>query len=383
MLAALLLSADLAGSLSVSDRTELRVWAPGTPPASASLDAETELTARLTLARRRFRSIFAYTPRLTLWDAESSARSPTLLHGGEARVEWPGRRALLSLDETGSYGGVSFASYPLSPGPDGQPPRVEPLPAPRIIQFVSSTTTLASLVTLRRWTVDTSAGYQLSGGADTGAQAVLPFQAGPFGEARADYAASRPDHAITKLSVSEAAFSSGPESLLVEVDAGYRRLWSRLDEARLTLGATEARARASAIAADTYTTYPVVEAALERKRDAGGHLAVSIGARLGPMVNRLDGTVEQWVQGTLAASHSRRRLTTRLFTSAGETVNARSANAMSLFAGELGAAYAATGAVTLDAGVRGFWQRLETTRVPFVQGTVFIGVSLRAPTQRF
>src|SRR5690348_16683392 len=96
---ALLLAADLSSSLAVSDRTELRVRAPGTAPAAAALDAETTLTARLTAASRRFRLALGYTPRLTLWDVTSPTRKPTLLNAGEARVEWLGRRARISLDQ--------------------------------------------------------------------------------------------------------------------------------------------------------------------------------------------------------------------------------------------------------------------------------------------
>jgi hypothetical protein len=239
MLAAMLLAADLSGSFSVSDRTELRGRAPGTAPMAASLDAETALTARLSLASRRLRTSLAYTPRLTLWDIGSRVFAPTQLQGGEARLEWLGRRAQLSLAETASYGGLSFASSSLPPGPEGQPPHVEAIPT-QIVQFVSSTTTLASRVMLRRWAVDTAFGYQLAGGADAAARAVMPLQTGPFGDATIEYAATRREHSVTRLSVVEAAFSSGTEALVAEADEGLRHVWSRLTETRLSL----ARARA-------------------------------------------------------------------------------------------------------------------------------------------
>src|SRR5579871_3295994 len=112
MLPALILAADLSGSFTVSDRTELRGRVPGTAPLAASVDAETTVTARLALASRRFRFTFAYTPRLTLWDLGDRAFAPTQLQAGEARLEWIGRRVHLSLGETASYGSVSFASAP-------------------------------------------------------------------------------------------------------------------------------------------------------------------------------------------------------------------------------------------------------------------------------
>ena len=73
------LAADLSGSLTVSDRTEARVRAPGTVTtvgtAAASLDLETVPEARLTLASRRARYVFTYAPRLTLWDVNTAAKA--------------------------------------------------------------------------------------------------------------------------------------------------------------------------------------------------------------------------------------------------------------------------------------------------------------------
>src|SRR4051794_12855847 len=106
MLGVLLIAADLAGSLAVSDRTEIRARAPGTASA-VSFDLETALAARLSPASPRLRYTLAYSPRLTVWDLDASPPKPTLLHGGTARVEWMSSRSVrLSLDETGSYGGM-------------------------------------------------------------------------------------------------------------------------------------------------------------------------------------------------------------------------------------------------------------------------------------
>jgi hypothetical protein len=382
MLAALLLVADLAGALAVSDRTELRVRAPGTSTA-ASLDAETALAAEVTLAARRWEASLAYTPRFTLWDLGDSAFEPTALQGGRARVAWIGSRARLSLEQTGSYGGVSFASSSFVPDTEGQLPRVEPVPTAPIVQMVSSTTTLASRISLRRWTVDSSVGYQLAGGADAAARALLPLQYGPFAEATADYAAWRREHLVTKISASETTFSSGPESVLMEADEGWRHLWSRIVETRLAIGIAEAKARASSFAAAGLTTYPVVEAAFERRATAGGSVGVAVDGRLGPAVNRIDGLVEQRIQGTIVASHHHRRFATRVFASAAQSLPPGGPSATSLFAGELGVAYDATSVVAFDVGARTIWERIAPAGAPFLQNTVFAGVSLHAPRVRW
>lgn len=397
MWAALLITAaDLAGSFTVSDRTEARVRAPGTNAtgtAAASLDLETVPEARLTLASRRVRYSFSYAPRLTLWDVNAGAH-PTWLNNGAARVEWHSELTRLSIDQVGSYGGVSFAYVSLMPGPEGAPPRVDAVPAPQIIQYASSTTTLASRVTLRRWAIDTSLGYRFDGGADVASRLVLPFQRGPFGEASLAYAASRIDHVVTTVAGSEAAFSSGPESVVTEIDEGYRHAWSRTTETRLTVGISQVRARTTGITAYTFETHPVAEVVLEeRPPSAGGHVNVRIGLRVGPVVNRLLGIVDERVQGTLAAAYTYQRLTTHAFAIASQTVPPSAPYATELVSGELGAAYDVSNVVRFDVGVRGLWQRLDpavamgrplpsSAQVAFLQGTIFAGVTLRAPPVR-
>ena len=382
MLAALLFAMDLAGSVDVSDRTELRVRAPGTA-SSASIDVETALAARLSLSSRRFHFTLGYTPRFTVWDANTAAVQPTLLHSGEARAEWLGRLAQLSLDETASYGGVDLAATPFALAPQGQPPHADLVPSPGVLQLASSTTTLATRLSLRRWTLAASAGYQLSGGATPDAQKLLPLGAGPFGEVSADAAVTRRDHAVTSLSASESSFSSGPADLLGEGSLGYRRLWSRAVETRLSLGVSETRTRASAFAPYTSATYPVAEGVLERRSGADGQLDARVGVRLGPLVNRLLGVVEERVEASLAGSYRRRRLTARVLASGSRSVPASTPIATSLLAGELGVAYGATHVVAVDTGVRGIWQRQEATLGTFSQGTVFIGVTWRAPPARW
>jgi hypothetical protein len=385
MFVALLIAADFAGTLAVSDRSELRVRAPGTAPgpAAASCDLETVPMARLTLASRRWQYALTYAPRLTLWDVNAGGVRPTALHDGAARIEWRSLAARLSLDETGSYGGVDLATFALTPGPDGAQPHVDLVPAPQIIQFASSTTTLASRLTLARWLVTTSVGYQVSGGADAEARAVLPFQTGPFGELSASYAASRRDHVITTLAASEASFSSGPESLLMEADEGWRHALTRATDVTLTFGASASRARRSALAAQEFETHPVAEAVLEQRHPRPeGHVDLRLDVRLGPVVNRLIGIVDERVGGTLTASHTYRRFTTHLLAGASQSVPASGAYATSLVAGELGTAYALRDFVTFDLGVRGLWQRQETPEAFFLQGTAFAGVTFRAPPVR-
>lgn len=393
MFSALVFAADMA-TLSVSDRTELRTRVPGTGQLAASADLETIPDLRLALWSRRLRFAVAYAPRLTLWDIGSSAQQFTQMQAGDVRLEWKGRRVQLSISESASYGGVSFAASSVSPGPAAADPTVtppvspqlpsfQPFPQPSIIQYMSSSTTLDARLTLRRWAFQAYAGYQLSGGADKAARAVLPLQTGPLGEVSASYSVSRQDQIVTTLTGSETSFSTGPEMILAGVTLGHRHQWARGTETRLTAGVSEARMRADSNSAHTFTTYPVAELAFERRGVPGGRVGVLAGARIAPVVNRLFGFVEERVEGTLGVTYERRRLATRGSISASRSVPATGPNATTLFGGELGAGYAVTRGVAFDGGARCLWQRQESTGAAFVQGTFFVGVTLRAPQVRF
>jgi hypothetical protein len=383
MLATLLIAADLAGSLAVSDRTEARTRVPGTEPAAASLDLETVPVVQLLLWSPRFRYTLTYAPVLTLWDVGAASVRPTWLHAGLARVDWQSHQSFLSFEEAGSYGGVNFASLSLVPGAEGAPPSANVVPVARVIDFESSTTTLTSKWARDRWTVNSSTGYQLAGGADAYARSVLPFEAGPFARGSAEYAGSRRDYASTVVTASETSFSPGStEIVLVEVDEGFRHLFSRVTEARLALGFGEARVRASAFSSYTFETHPVVEAVLEHHPTTGKSINVRLGARVGPAVNRLVGVVEERVEGSIVASHTYQQFTTHAFASAMQAVPTSNPYATSLLASELGTAYGATDLVVFDAGVRGLWQRQGLPPAAFLQGVFFLGITLRAPKVR-
>jgi hypothetical protein len=383
MLAAMLLAADLLGTLDVSDRSEIRVRVPGTAPASASVDVETAPRAELALDGRIWRARLAYEPRFAFWDLGNGSFQPTVLDGGEMHVAWIGRRIDVALDETGAYGGVGFASQALEPGQEGQPPRLQAIPATTVVDYASSRTALTSRVALRRFALHTEAGYELAGGATPPARTVMPLVAGPFGEAAADYAVTRMDHSVTRLLASDAVFSSGPDAALLQVDTSWRRRFARHTETRLGAGAAVSGVRTSARALEAYGAYPVLSAALEEHALGGAHVDLMIEGRLGPMVNRLYGVVDERAEGTFTASHQHGRFAAHLFASASQSVGTKSPYATSLAAGEVGGTYAESKLVALDVGVRILWQHVAEIRVPLLQSTMFIGVRLRAPETRF
>jgi hypothetical protein len=396
MLAALPLAADLAASMALSDRTETRLRQPGDAPAARSLDIATEPEARLLLAAPRTSCKLAYTPRLTLWDVNDVAVRPLLLDAGSARIDWRDGNTSLSLEQDASYGAMNFAALAFPAGPQGAPPRVDVIPTSQIIQFESSSTTLGSRVEGRRWEFHSTVGYQVSGGADAAARSIIPFQKGPLGEAVVTFATSPVDHLATTVTGSETMFSSDPEIVIAEGDEGWKHLWSASTDTELRLGASEARIRTSPSAGSSWETHPVAEADLEQRfLTAEDRVTIRVGARLGPVVNRLLAIVDERIQGTLQSKWTHGPFAVNAFASAQQSVPTGGPNATTLLTGELGLAYAATEAVLFDIGVRGLWQRaaISTTagaqqaatgiaEESLGQGVVFVGVTLRAPTMR-
>lgn len=336
------------------------------------------------LASHRMHYTLSYRPTGTLWDVGQSSFRTTLMNEGTGRVEWHARRARISLEETGRYGSIDFSSTALTPGPAGQPPRLDVIPTPQVIRFGSSRTTLASQVTLTRWTLASSVGYQLSGGATQEARAVMPFQKGGFGQARGEYTVTRRDFAATTLTASETSFSSGPEAILTQLDERWRHLLSRVTTGELTLGGSLSRVRTSSVSSYSFEAHPVAEAALDH-RLAVGHdrLALRFTVGLSPIVDQLVGNVDERLQGTVSATHTHKHWTNHALLSASESMPPSRSDATRLFAGEVGTAFTPRGVVGFDAGVRGFYQRAEATGDDFFQGTFFVGVTFRADPVRF
>jgi len=397
MFAALPVAADVVASLALSDRTETRVRDPGDNPGEPSLDVATTPDARLTLVSPRTSFMLAYTPRLTLWDINDIGFKPLWLHAGTARLDWKDEHTSIYASQDASYGATNFASLILGPTTsEGIPPRVDVIPTPQIIQYESSTSSLGTRLEGRRWALRTDVGYQLAGGADEASRLVVPLQKGPAGDAVMTLASSPVDHLPLTLTASETTFSSGPEILIGEADEGWLHRWSAVTETGFTLGVSEARVQPSPIVPSYTQTNPVADAVLEQRLWAyDGVLSLRVDARLGPVVNRLLGIVDERVQCNVLSKWTRGPFAASGFASAAQSVPTDGPYATELVSGELDLSYTATEAVVFDAGLRGFWQRAnqpvvavsvpgatEIVEASLVQGVVFVGVTLHAPTVR-
>ncbi|MGD0526154.1 MAG: hypothetical protein ABSE49_13470 [Polyangiaceae bacterium] len=336
-----------------------------------------------------------YGPRLTFWDVNDIGLKPTWLNIGSLRARWHTDNTSLALTENASYGASNFSGLAIPLGPDGTTvPRVDVVPPAQVIEYESSSTTLDARASGRRWDFRSTAGYQLSGGADDAARTLIPLQRGPFAEADVTLWETPVDHFTTTATGEDTTFSSGPAIVLVEADEGWKHLWSATTDTTATLGASAARVQASPSSATYPMNNPVAELALDQRiLTADDRVTLKIAARLGPVINRLLGVVDERVQGTVLSKWTHGPFVVSALANVQQSVFTDTAYSTELFVGELTVSYVASDIVTLDGGVRGVWQQgnqpvglvatpstTDIAEINVAQGTVFLGATFRAPT---
>jgi hypothetical protein len=245
MLPTVVVVADYAGTLVLSDRSDVRarvtqqtgaqagVVAVGTAGGSTTtpvvvpnggptvgVDVETKPYAALQLTDRRWNFRLEYGPSLTLPDLELGV-SPQFYQTGVAGIEWHSREVKLSLNETGSYGDLnsgylfqpnqnSTAPGAATPPPNqagGTPPSNQLAPsASQSLTYVSSNTVLrADVRTGTRSSFYTSAAYLVSGGINT---PLLPETYGPRFEAGLTFGVGRRNQLVTLASAQASFFTT-------------------------------------------------------------------------------------------------------------------------------------------------------------------------------
>lgn len=418
MLSALALAAAVEGTFTLIDRTEARVRAPDPVTNSTAFDIENVPDARIVLSSPHFVYTLGYTPRLAFVDFNESGSRPSILNAGLVSAQWHERKVRVTLTENASYGDQTFAALSVLPttgtpaAPSGSPgapispnqpvslPTTDAVPAVALLSTMSSVTTLASQVTLRRMLLTASVGYQVSGGADTAAQQILPLQHGPFAETDFDVTATRRDHFVTVVLGSDAAFSTGVDSVLLEVLEQWRHKWSRSTDTELGGGVSGVRSRLVFEAPYTYAADPIVNGAINHELVHGAdRVELRADAGFGPTVDRLTGLADQRVYGTLQAIGTHRRFGLRIFGTAMESVPQSATGALRLIEGEVDALFHVSKVVTIDGGLRGLWENLGqvavTTGAPATgpqaptstglspQLVAFLGVTVAAVKSRF
>jgi hypothetical protein len=396
------------GVFTLSDRTEARVRAPDPITNAVALDLDTLMDARAVWRAGTATYTLADLPRFTLLDYNGAAIQGAVLDSALASIEWRLPRVRIRVAENASYGQLSFESLSAIPAPGTPQPITpgQPTPLPtatlvpptsKSILYASSDTSVGSTLELRRWTVLARVGYQLTGGVDSAAQEVLPFQQGPYAEVTADDRIDGRNHLTTAANGSETSFSQGTEDVLAEAEERWRHTWAPKTETMLVGGWYLARTRAGFGEPDVFANNVVAEGAFDQRFTSGGGAGeFRADVRLAPFINRLTGLVDEQIRGSLEASWGRRRFKLRAFASAAESTVQGTATSARLATAEVDAAYKVNKYLTFDGGVRALYQEQNALGptpaaggpAPIVEGTLsqgvlFFAVTVSSPKLRF
>jgi hypothetical protein len=405
MLPHALVAADTV--LTLGDRTEGRVRAPDPATNATALDVDTLVNAQLVVNSPRLMFLLADTGRFTWLDYNSASRQSAATDSLQAGLEWRSAHTRIRLDQTGTYGQQSTESLSVlpasgtqaTPPPGGQPQVTPPSlvpPTSTPILYVASQTSVTTTMLVKPWTLYARLGYQLQGGADSSAQAVLPFQQGPMGQAMATYQFAPRDRLLTMANAAELSFSTGTEDFTASIEEQWRHGWTRTTETWLGVGDAAVRTRSAADAPEVLGSSPIAEAAIDQRFGHGRQSGqVRLDVRLSPAPNPLTGLVDEQIRGSLEGKWSSRQLGIRLLLAASESVDQGTSYAVRQGVAEVNAAYTLSPAFIVDAGVRALYQSQNAAGTPsnggpagiventFQQVVLFVGVSFRAFKVKF
>jgi hypothetical protein len=423
MIAILALAADIAATLDLSDRTEVRARSlqqggtvsgsgPGLSP--LGVDVATLGDLRLRATDRRWDYSVAYSVSLIAPDIELGL-TPQVLQLASVSATWHDRFVRIGVREDATYG-LENSAYLVptqlpaqTTTPGAPPPSLQAAPAPQTITLGSSRTTLTSgLMFDRRTRASASVEYVLSGGLDTASQAQLPFQTGPRASADFTYAVSRSDTVITAVTAQQSDFSvsacpppAGPAASISlggfsasttcqlsdrigQVTEGYRHKLSRSAGVSASAGAAVAAVRLHP--QDTFgnSFYPIGEASFTDVLTRAGD-TVTLFARYWPAVDIRTGLVlsSLQVESTLQ-EHITRLLALRFATGVAQSIPTDQPAAATILHGDVGVEYQADRSrwLALSLGERMYWQN-QNGLGSFLSAFGYVAVTVRERTLHF
>jgi hypothetical protein len=317
--------ADYAGTLDLSNRTEVRGRHTANAVPDTSLDLTDLATARLGLRDHRWNHGLGYTALLSAPDTQAGL-SPQVMQMADVSTAWHDRLVRLGLAEYVSYG-FTNTSYlfggppvpivpttpttgPAIPTPVG-PATPAPLTQPAVLKTASSRTVLTGAAQLsRRLTATSLLEYSTSGGVDDASRAFLPLLSGPRAEAIGTYRLTRLDGLETRVGAQRTTTTAGPCSPLLtnvppgsvcsssadtaQATEGWLRRLTRTSTATLAAGASLVHLRVRLEDPFITRAYPVVRASFVHDRLVEDvHAIVRVDAAVAPGIDLRTGTVDQ------------------------------------------------------------------------------------------
>ncbi|MGA9525583.1 MAG: hypothetical protein WBV82_29260 [Myxococcaceae bacterium] len=264
----------------------------------------------------------SYAPQLNVREL-LGPRNVELLHLGELGFTFsPNRTTTVRLSEELGYGeyrfnvlGGSLGSGSGAPvdGPQlptggaGQAPGAGGLPPRDVINFVRSNTRLnADFQLSRRLTLTTSAGWEISGGADAPSREQMPLQRGPFTEVGLSLQRSRFDVLSSAISYLDRSVVGGSRVSLGGLRVAYQRDLDRSTDLMLSAGAGVGRERQDGGAWTPWSLYPEARVGLSRQfRFGDQRLAANVTGQFTPSINPFTAALEKRVEARAGLDWSR------------------------------------------------------------------------------
>jgi hypothetical protein len=305
---------------------------------------------------------------------------PLVLHHALLDAAWHDRLTSISFYEDASYGRQSINGLApdrtIAPGP----PTLDALPADGMIDYASSRTGLvARRRAPRRWALSLLFEYALSGGVDTEARAAIPFQRGLRGELGAEYALSRRDPLTSTLGASRTLFSSGPENTVLHATESWRHTLGRNTDSTLSGGAGWGTSRAGAAGSMHSSAYPIVEAVIAH-RIPQRRIDARLSFRLSPVVNRLNGHLDERLESTATVGWSATRaLAIQGQIGALQTIPWTRPGAFAFVLDGIAVSYRVSEFFQFDGGAQILWSSTRGFDAPPPQWVAFAGATLTAP----
>jgi hypothetical protein len=403
-----------AGTVEVSNRTEVRVRHTQDVQPDRSFDVVDAPTARLDLSDRVYNHTLGYTAYLVAPDVQTGL-SPQVTQSADVGTAWHDRRVRISLAEFASYGLQNTAYLlggpvvsaptaqgapavgPAAPAPVGVPAQLTP---PTTLRTGSSRTTLTATTQLsRRWVTTTLVEFAIAGGLDTASRQTLPLLRGPRGEASALYTLTRLDALETRLSVQRGTAGEGPCSPAIanvqlgatcepvtdtaQLTEAWRRRLTRSSQITLAGGAAVGSVRLRSEDPFVDRVYPVFRSTFEHERVVSDiRTLVRVDALLAPTIDVRTGVLDERAQASITLT-----VPVRPVTFIGSFTGARSVTSpfvqpLKSLTGVFEAEYRVSAITSVGAGVRYVWQEQEG--FPSIAGeAAFVQATFHAPQARF
>lgn len=409
--------ADVAGTLTVSDRSEvrLRLYQGETQPGVDTVNAP---GVRLDMAGERVSYSLAYSPSLTLVDMELGL-DPLVFQTVSAGMSWlVARHFRLSLGEDASYGLQNYTfltptaaptAVPGAPPPTTPTPALQLLPGAETLLYGSSRSSATmQLQAARHLQIALLPSYFVGGGLDVASRDEIPRQNTPRLELDVTGILDRRDSLTTTVAATDTAFTSRPcdpttggdptiasleltpnarckpHNDLLEASEIWRGRLTRVDDLALFAGATGAHVRLDP-GGDREILFPTGGATLIHHfhDEEGTRGEISVDVRVAPIIDVRFGTIDQRAQAVLACKWKGPRSTITVGAGATESLPPTELGAVTYLgvSGEMLHALGTDKRFEIGGGYRGAWQT-QAPASPFFSNVFYAAFVYHEPALR-